>query len=91
MPDDELKFLAASGKVRERRLQVLRLVIQERERMEADADKAEELDIAREANRLAEAANDKANTANTIATIATIIAIVAIAISIVSAIVQSAK
>jgi cytochrome c-type biogenesis protein CcmH/NrfG len=85
MSDDDLRLLAASGRVRERRLDLLFLLIQERERAESEISRSEDLAIAKEANRLAATANDKASTANTIATVAVIIASVAIAISIVTA------
>lgn len=89
MSDDELRIFAASGRAKAIRLNILQLEIQRRERLAGDEDKGEELDIAREANRLAAEANEKANTANTIATSATIIAIIAMAISIISAIIQA--
>ena len=89
MPDNELRLLAVSGQVRSRRLEILKLEIQERDRVAGEVDKAVDIDIAREANRLAEKANEKANTANAIAIIAAIIAIIATAISIASAIYQT--
>lgn len=91
MADDELRTLAASGRALDRRLDILKLVIQERERAADELDRSEELNIARKANRLAEIANDKASTANTIATMAIIIAMIAAAVSMVTIFVGSGR
>ena len=89
MSDEELRLLAVSGRARDRKLELVKLEIHERDRAAAGLDRSEELSIARDANRLAEIANEKANTANTIATVAAIIATMAMAISIVVAFLQA--
>ena len=84
MPTDKLRILEASGKVRLRRLEMLRLEIQERDRSSDDIGKRESIDLAREANTIALNANAIANKAVTQAKIAAAVAIVSAIAAIVA-------
>lgn len=82
MPDDDLRFLAASGRVGERKLELLRLEIQDRDRASEDGGKRESMALAREANEIALSANEIATKAVTQARIAAVAAIVSAIIAI---------
>jgi hypothetical protein len=85
MPDDELRFLAASGRVSEHKLQLVRLEIQDRDRASEDAGKRDSMALACEANEIARNANTIATKAERNAIVAAIAAVVSAIAAVVAA------